>query len=187
MTVETILIVCTGNICRSPVGAALLAHHLARADIVLTSAGTHAMEGHSPAPETSNYLQNALGIAAQGEGTQLTKESAEAATLILTMTEDQRAWVTRLAPRTVRRTYTMLEFSRVLAELDRHASYDSLSELVRACAPYRRRANFQGPNNDIADPYGRAPEIYATSFAQVAQASRDIAMKFSDVLQGAHR
>lgn len=187
MTVETVLVVCTGNICRSPVGEALLAHQLAPVDIIVSSAGTRAMEGSPPAPETLDYIQNALGIDAQGEGTQLTKEAAGAADLILAMTEDQRAWVTRLAPRTVRRTYTMLEFSRVLAELDQRASYRTLSELVRACAPQRRKANSLGAINDIADPYGRPPEVYATSFAEVEQASREIATVISDSLLGANR
>lgn len=179
--------VCTGNICRSPVGEALLADALNAGGIAVTSAGTRAMEGSPPAPQALAYIHQALGENPRREGRQIAKETAEAADLILTMTENQRAWVTRLAPRTVRRTFTMLEFSRVLSELDENLPFNSLSDLVLECAPLRRRANLDGATNDIADPYGGPPEVYTSSFDLVAQASREIAANISDRIHGAAR
>lgn len=181
------IVVCTGNICRSPVAETLLTHGLAAQDVKVTSAGTHAMVGSPPAPETVDYIRDVLGVDVHREGVQLMKEPAEAADLILTMTEEQRAWVARLAPRTVRRTYTLLEFSRVLAELNGPSLYASLAELVHSCAPLRQKANARGRANDIADPYGGPPDAYVASFSLVEQASREIATMISDLIPGVPR
>ncbi|WP_394216117.1 hypothetical protein [Brachybacterium vulturis] len=170
-----LLVVCTGNICRSPVGEALLAHHLRSSGITLHSAGTHAMVGAPPAPEALAHIRESLDTDFPHRGTQVTKAAAESAGLILTMTEEQRAMVARLAPRSVRRTYTMLEFARVISAVENREKHGSLHELVHACAPKRRRANPPGVVNDIADPYGGTAEGYAESFALVSRASDDIA------------
>lgn len=171
------MVVCTANICRSPVGEALLADGLSGTDITVNSAGTRAIVGRAPVPQALDFIETAVGKNALHEGVRLTKDAAEASDLILTMTEEQRKWVTQLAPRTVRRTYTMLEYSRLLDELDDHATYASLSDLVRASAPLRRRANANGTSNDIADPYGGTPEAYATSFDRITTASRGISAR----------
>ena len=50
-----ILIVCTGNICRSPLAEQLLRQNLTAAgiDAVVTSAGTRAMTGSAMTPEAA--------------------------------------------------------------------------------------------------------------------------------------
>lgn len=48
-----ILVVCTGNICRSPMAAGLLYHNLPeelKPRVAVSSAGTHALHGHQAAP-----------------------------------------------------------------------------------------------------------------------------------------
>lgn len=176
------MVVCTANICRSPVGEALLTDGLNGADITVTSAGTRAKVGHAPVPQALDFMESALGEHALREGVQLTKDTAEASDLILTMTEQQRMWVAQLAPRMVRRTYTMLEYSRLLDELDDRTTYASLSDLVRTTAPLRGRANAHGASNDIADPYGGTPEAYATSFDLITAASRKISARIIEHL-----
>jgi protein-tyrosine phosphatase len=51
----TILVVCTGNICRSPMAAGFIEHHLRLAgltDRAVQSRGTHALEGHRAVKES---------------------------------------------------------------------------------------------------------------------------------------
>lgn len=180
----SILVVCTGNICRSPVGEALLAHNLGDSNLVVSSAGTRAMVGSASAPEATDYIQSSLGNHTEHKAIQLTAGLAEASDLILTMTEEHRAWVTHLAPRTVRRAYTMLEFARMLPELGAQERFPSLKNFVSASAPLRGRANTYGAPNDITDPYGGSPEEYAVSFALIADATHIIATEITKHVRG---
>lgn len=182
----SILVVCTGNICRSPVGEAVL-KSLLPGRVTVSSAGTRAMDDRPAEPEAIDFLRREIGAEIDHHATQLTPGLAEAADLILTMTEEQRAWVTQLVPRAVRRTYTVLEYSRVLMELEGGNPRSSLSELVRAGAPLRGRINARGEENNIADPYGGPPEVYAASFGLIAEASREIVTKIAEQLSGAAR
>lgn len=85
------LMVCSGNTCRSPLAAALLARSIeARGDLPLVkvaSAGTSAWEG-APASEGSYLVGLELGLDLGGHRARLlTRELIDDADLILTMTE----------------------------------------------------------------------------------------------------
>ncbi|MBI6630769.1 arsenate reductase/protein-tyrosine-phosphatase family protein [Pontibaca salina] len=94
--IKSILVVCVGNICRSPVGERSLKSRLP--DMKLQSAGIGALVGH-PADEV------AAGIAAQGGvslvghvAQQFTVEMANAHDLILVMETGHRNEIVRKAP-----------------------------------------------------------------------------------------
>ena len=78
--------------------------------------------------------------------------------------------VTALSPRAVRRTFTLLEFTRITELLGDDEVHGSLADLVRACAPLRRLANASRAGMDIADPYGGPPAGYVKSFGMIAAA-----------------
>ena len=60
--IRHILVVCVGNICRSPMAEALLRHELRGQDgVTVESAGLGALVGH-PASEHSQELMSAMGI-----------------------------------------------------------------------------------------------------------------------------
>lgn len=56
---KKILVVCTGNICRSPAAEGLLKHYLkdTHPDIMIQSAGTHALIGHPADQNATDVLQ----------------------------------------------------------------------------------------------------------------------------------
>jgi protein-tyrosine phosphatase len=59
MTMFEILVVCTGNICRSPMAEGLLKHVLPpnlRDRIAVSSAGTYALHGNQPAPHAVEVM-----------------------------------------------------------------------------------------------------------------------------------
>jgi low molecular weight protein-tyrosine phosphatase len=128
-----VLMVCTGNICRSPMAAGLLGHHLPsamKARIAVASAGTHALHGHQ-AQEDAVAAMHRRGIAIGGHrARQLTRDIARGADLILTMEALQLITVKRL-----------LGWGH------------NKSCLISAFNP-------QGPQADIEDPYGEPPEAY---------------------------
>lgn len=93
-----VLLVCTGNICRSPLAEALLRRALAErgegaADIEVTSAGTGAWDG-APASEGAYLVGLERGLDLSGHRARLlTRELVEQADLILTMARHHRARV----------------------------------------------------------------------------------------------
>lgn len=85
---KRVVVVCTGNICRSPMAAGLLAHHLAGdlgPAIEVASAGANALQGY-PAQEHAIEIMARIGIDISGHrARQLTREMARSADLILAM------------------------------------------------------------------------------------------------------
>jgi protein-tyrosine phosphatase len=97
-----ILMVCTGNICRSPMAAGLASHFLPRAlqdSVQVTSAGISALHGN-PAEPHAQVAMSRIGIdISSHQARQLTGELAGAADLILTMEIIQRQWVRHVLSR----------------------------------------------------------------------------------------
>jgi len=94
-----ILLVCTGNICRSPLAAALLQRALAERGIEgidVSSAGTGAWDG-APVSEGAYLvgLERGLDLSAH-RARLLTREFVEQADLVLTMARHHRARVDEL-------------------------------------------------------------------------------------------
>jgi len=85
--VRTVLFVCTGNTCRSPMaeGLALAYAKAADLDVFVASAGVAAVDGMPTSPETTEALQR-LGIEFQGHSKALTGEMVARADAIFCMT-----------------------------------------------------------------------------------------------------
>jgi protein-tyrosine-phosphatase len=83
-----VIVVCTGNICRSPMAAGLLAHHLSGdlgSTIEVASAGTNALQGY-PAQDHALEIMARIGIDISAHrARQLTREMARSADLIIAM------------------------------------------------------------------------------------------------------
>ncbi len=85
MNVQSILVVCAGNMCRSPVGQTVLAEHLQRVQV--TSAGLVAREG-KPACATAIEVAADCGIDISAHrSTKLTPELVLKNDLVLVMEE----------------------------------------------------------------------------------------------------
>lgn len=97
-----ILVVCAGNICRSPVAEAMLRQALPGRQ--LSSAGLGALVGHGVEP-TARALAEADGLdVANHQARQLTAEMLGDADLVLVMSPGQRRAVGELAPQALGKT-----------------------------------------------------------------------------------
>ncbi|ASL86958.1 MULTISPECIES: protein tyrosine phosphatase [Serratia] len=93
---DSILVVCVGNICRSPTGERLLKRNLPHKKI--SSAGLGALVG-KPADGRATDVANQHGLSLDGhQGKQLTASMCREYDLILVMEKDHIDAVCRLAP-----------------------------------------------------------------------------------------
>ncbi|MFY0990184.1 low molecular weight protein-tyrosine-phosphatase [Halomonas sp. C05BenzN] len=99
---QHILVVCVGNVCRSPVAAAMLRERLPGRRV--ESAGLGALVGQGVEP-TARALAEADGLEVAGHrARQLDAGMLEAADLVLVMSEGQRRAAADLAPAVLGKT-----------------------------------------------------------------------------------
>jgi protein-tyrosine phosphatase len=178
-----ILMVCTANVCRSPMAEVLLRRHLSDAgiDAVVSSAGTrnvglpvdpkatavlaemgHDLTTHRPRPISREILTN------------------DGAGLIITMTREHLRDVVALDRSTWKRTFTLRELVHRVSTLSTtpdspttalQATSEGLAAWAGFVATGRKAADMltDDPSDDISDPY-------TGSSADVLACARDIDM-----------
>lgn len=105
---KKILVVCVGNICRSPTAEYLFRHHLADGDVDITSAGLAGLENR-PMDATALQLLVEHGIEG-GEahrGRLLTSTMLYAADLVLVMEESHAKAIYNMAPEVSGKTFLL--------------------------------------------------------------------------------
>lgn len=170
----SILVVCTGNVCRSPLAEQLLAARLAAAEVDATvrSAGTAALVGEPMTRETTELSVRFGGGGGKHVAMQLSEALIAEADLVLTAAREHRAAVASLVPRAARASYTIKEFARIADFLEQDPeSADALSDATTPAALVElvsMSRGFASPpitpdDDDIVDPYRRSAELYENS------------------------
>ena len=156
-----VTVVCTGNVCRSPLAERLLA--LRAPGIEVGSAGTHARNGMAMHPESARVLR-ALGGDPSGLASRLlTPAVLPGDDLVLGLTRAHRDAVVELAPRLWKRTFTLLEA----------AALASGGTTIEGLARARLAPGAPAPDDpalDIADPIGGPPELHDRVGAEISAA-----------------
>jgi len=109
--IHNVLVVCTGNICRSPMAAALVSEAARRRgrELRVGSAGVAALVGAHAAPPAVD-LMAARGIDLSGHrARQISEELGLASDLILVMEQGQRQFIVERWPRLRGRVYRLGE------------------------------------------------------------------------------
>ncbi|HEY0456279.1 MAG TPA: low molecular weight protein arginine phosphatase, partial [Verrucomicrobiae bacterium] len=156
---KTILFVCTGNICRSPMAEGLFRHTTkSRNEFKVLSAGVGAVEGLPPSEYAVKALRE-LGIdISRQRSRMLTADLVNQADFIFGMTHSHVDAITMLYPQAAEKTFLLREFDETLD------SYE----------------------NDISDPIGGSYEVYRACRDQIEQGIASM-LKFIEQTTGQTR
>ena len=158
-----ILFVCTANICRSPMAAALMAARIRQrgADCAVGSVGL--LEGGRPCPPEIIAVMEERGIDLSGhESRQLTPDAVTGADLVLTMEREHLREVVVLAPEAWGRTFTFREAVRRGGEVGPRADGQALEDWLDLIGGERELSHLLGDSRDdeVADPFGQTMSEY---------------------------
>jgi len=139
---KKILVVCTGNACRSPMAEGFLRKDLSQKDgFIVKSAGISAVDGMMPTPYAVDVMKDE-GIDIAGYlSSALSKDFAKAADLIL-----------------------------VMAQMHKKSIIDTMPELKDKVYLYNEFAGL-GDNADIVDPIGQPLSLYKLVCSQIKEAT----------------
>lgn len=145
--VRSIVFVCTGNTCRSPMAEVMLQAMLDEHDLPIRveSAGTHAEEGAHAAQSAQDVMEEE-GLDLRGHRARPVRDDlVAAADLVLTMTRAHRDMVVGAYPEAADKTFTL--------------------------------KGFVGEDGDVADPVGFGLETYRATAGQLDRTLRAVVAK----------
>lgn len=161
-----ILVVCTGNVCRSPFIATLV--RAQRPGIIVTSAGTGALVSELPTqPVRDRLAARGVSVADLPRAQQLTRDLVRSTRLILTATRQHRAFVVAMDPSAAPRTLTLKELARILADSPNTRGLDAILGLA---AEHVARGEVVDYDDDLDDPYGLDVAAYDRMASDVDEA-----------------
>ncbi|MFR0603405.1 protein-tyrosine-phosphatase [Bifidobacterium pseudolongum subsp. globosum] len=183
-----VLFVCTGNICRSPMGELMFPLFFHDTTIETDSAGTQGLVD-SPIDPSSGRLMALDGIDSSGfRSKRLTPQIAMSSDLILCFTERQHKKIVTLAPRVRTRTYPLNDFANLCKYFSENnllqgtTIEDRLREVMYNTSMVRHMIPQAA---DIADPYNKDFQAFQTAHDQIGYAIADIAAALEPT-RGAH-
>lgn len=146
---STVIFVCLGNICRSPMAERMLVRRLEDEleagrgiDVTVTSAGVSAEEAGNPMDDRAVRQLTGAGYSAEGHTAhQITREEIESADLLVAMEERHLGALRRIAGRDV-------DNAVLLTDFDPEAS----------------------PGDPVPDPWYGGPEGFETTMATIERA-----------------
>jgi protein-tyrosine phosphatase len=175
-----ILTLCTANLCRSPMAAALLARELADAGVTarVRSAGT--LDGGAPPVPEVVAAMAGYGLDVSGHRSrEVTAGDLDRADLVLAMAREHLRHAVVLAPGAWPRAFTLRELVRRGAKAGPRRTGEPLGDWLAAVAAGRSRMDLLGDSagDDVADPIGGQPGDYEAVAAQLA----DLAAALTDL------
>ncbi|WP_018351258.1 hypothetical protein [Longispora albida] len=190
MTPFSVLQVCMGNICRSPMAERLFVLALGEhAELVYShSAGTGGWHQGNPMNPPAARQVLARGGDDSGFGArQLVAGHVEASDLILTATTEQYDYVLSMCPDAAPRTFVLGQFGRLLTG---HASElpafsgDADSLYARGIALVKALDGARGgsrpvPGDDLEDPYGLSEATYTRIADEIESTIKPLAAKLT--------
>ncbi len=173
-----ILVVCTANVCRSPMAEALLQRQLDERDIdaEVESAGVRAT-GQPVHPLVVKTLSAGWGLEInERTGRPLTNDMVNAADLVMTMAREHVREIVTAVPEVLPRAFTLRELVRRESELGIRPPDTPVSEWLARMSRNRRATELVGvaPHDDIADPIGQDEYVFRKTAEDIDDLTRKL-------------
>lgn len=163
-TTHRVLVVCTGNICRSPAAEIMLREHAVfGGSTIIESAGLGAVVGAPIDPPMREVLDRMSSWDTQRHrARQITPEMISSADLVITMSTKQRSEVLAKDPQAIGKVFTLIELGHLVRI---HGPRKPLADLhtLRGQLPMTHAL-------DIADPYRRGDGAMQISALEITRA-----------------
>src|SRR4051794_6192330 len=170
-----VVVVCEGNLCRSPLAERLLRLRLDGAAVRVSSAGINAVAGAEMDPLAAAELARLGGDPSSFEARQLTPGLALEADLLLTATRAIRSQVVGLAPAVLKRSFTLLELAALLQAPPWPETVTDRAATVARASDWRGSVSGLGDGLDVPDPIGRSAKVHRAAADLIDDATRVIA------------
>jgi protein-tyrosine phosphatase len=174
---STILVVCTGNICRSPIAEGFLRQLLEdrRIDgVSVESAGVSGLRGYPADPEAVRAAAEQGVDISRHLARRVKPQTIEEADLVLAMTAEQRDAVIARVPAAAGRTFTLKELVYLLEKAsgdspDRSVDERLANAAARANALRESEPGLELLDEDVSDPLGLGPDAFRATVWEVGQ------------------
>jgi protein-tyrosine phosphatase len=170
VTADRILLVCTANICRSPMAGALLRDKLAAAAVdVGVDTGGFGFDDENVHPASVAALA-ARGIDLSAHrSSRIDRERVAAADLVLAMERAHVRKVSTIEPAAWARTFTLKEFVRRAQATGARRAGEPLPGWVARVHAGRSVDDLLGASelDDIDDPFGRSAKVFERSVQEL--------------------
>ncbi|CAB4323492.1 unannotated protein [freshwater metagenome] len=174
-----VLVVCTANICRSPMFEALLGRDLAAvgAPFEVSSAGLLDLGEPADPAAVEAIAGHAIDISGH-RSRPLAALELSSFDLVLTMTREHLREIVIVEPEMYPITFTVKAFARELAAPRDGTLPDGFRARIRALSAGRPTSSMLGQSreDDVADPYQLGQQEFDTTAAELAELSRHISL-----------
>lgn len=164
MTSDHVLFVCTGNLCRSPLGEALLRARLAERgvdDVRVSSAGTLGSAAGATS-EARSVAEEMGGDLSGHRSRRLESGLVASADLVIAMTADHVIDLVHQAPSEADRVFKLTELARRAKEEGPRRPGESLRAYAERLGSGRSERPWADSRDDpdVTDPFGETVDIY---------------------------
>ncbi len=165
----SILLVCTGNICRSPMAEGLLRDLLAArfpdGQVEVSSAGIAALDGNAPTVEAQHAALERDADISSHRARRLRIDHIQQANLVIGMAEEHVQAVRDLVPAAAQKAFTLKELVGLFEDMppvELARSFDDEAFRARVAEAAARRATrpLDVVDLDVSDPLGMSLETY---------------------------
>lgn len=166
------LVLCTGNICRSPMAELLLRHAFHTYDIpALVRSSGFVNEGQPATPEVVELMATRGLDASTHRSTVTTAELLGWADLVIAMTTEHLKQAVLLSSDAFERTFLLKELVATIEENEPRVDGETVPEYLARLGDGRQKTDFLRilPDREVADPFGRRMRVYRTTAAELDQ------------------